>query len=79
MLKTLGGVYEPGRRADSWLKMKKDYVEGMQDSLDLVVIGAWRGSGRKAGWYRYARFVSIFLYTIRDVRDPRYVYIPHSM
>ena len=31
--------------------MKKDYVEGLSDSLDLVVIGAWWGNGRKAGWF----------------------------
>jgi len=25
-------------------------VEGLNDTLDLVPIGAWRGNGRKAGW-----------------------------
>ena len=30
--------------------MKKDYVEGLHDTLDLVPIGAWCGNGRKAGW-----------------------------
>lgn len=29
-------AYEPSRRADSWLKLKKDYCEGLRDSLDLV-------------------------------------------
>ncbi len=29
----------------------EDYLEGMGDSLDLVPIGAWWGSGRKAGWW----------------------------
>eukprot|EP00850_Spirogloea_muscicola_P002495 SM000009S23624 [mRNA] locus=s9:1126881:1136155:- [translate_table: standard] len=29
------------KRSDSWLKVKKDYVEGMHDTLDLVPIGAW--------------------------------------
>lgn len=51
MLKPLRGPYEPGKRSDNWIKLKKDYVEGMQESLDLVVIGAWHGNGRKAGWY----------------------------
>jgi DNA ligase-1 len=32
------------------LKVKRDYVEGLYDSLDLVPIGAWHGNGRKAGW-----------------------------
>ncbi|GAB4832343.1 hypothetical protein Ancab_006359 [Ancistrocladus abbreviatus] len=43
--------YFPSKRADTWLKVKRDYVEGLNDSLDLVPIGAWHGNGRKAGWY----------------------------
>ncbi|KAL5571330.1 hypothetical protein UlMin_020927 [Ulmus minor] len=43
--------YSPSKRADTWLKVKRDYVEGLNDSLDLVPIGAWYGNGRKAGWY----------------------------
>lgn len=43
--------YSPSKRCDSWLKVKRDYVEGLNDSLDLVPIGAWHGNGRKAGWY----------------------------
>lgn len=31
-------------------QVKRDYVEGLGDSLDLVPIGAWYGNGRKAGW-----------------------------
>nr|GME05264.1 DNA ligase 6 isoform X1 [Ipomoea batatas] len=43
--------YTPSKCSDAWLKVKKDYVEGLSDSLDLVPIGAWYGNGRKAGWY----------------------------
>ncbi|XP_073139252.1 DNA ligase 6 isoform X2 [Henckelia pumila] len=43
--------YTPSKRSDSWLKVKRDYVEGLNDSLDLVPIGGWYGNGRKAGWY----------------------------
>ncbi|XP_012491347.1 DNA ligase 6 isoform X1 [Gossypium raimondii] len=43
--------YLPSKRSDTWLKVKRDYVEGLSDSLDLVPIGAWHGNGRKAGWY----------------------------
>lgn len=32
------------------LQVKRDYVEGLTDTLDLVPIGAWYGNGRKAGW-----------------------------
>ncbi|KAL6766970.1 LIG6 [Auxenochlorella protothecoides x Auxenochlorella symbiontica] len=50
MLKSLGAGYEPSKRADHWIKLKRDYCEGLHDTLDLVVIGAWHGSGRKVGW-----------------------------
>lgn len=37
----------PDKRADSWLKVKKDYIAEIGDSIDLVPIGAWHGMGRK--------------------------------
>ncbi|KAK9951173.1 hypothetical protein M0R45_006631 [Rubus argutus] len=43
--------YSPSKRSDTWLKVKRDYMEGLGDTLDLVPIGAWHGNGRKAGWY----------------------------
>ncbi|KAL3698658.1 hypothetical protein R1sor_012734 [Riccia sorocarpa] len=43
--------YMASKRTDSWMKIKRDYLEGLNDSLDLVPIGAWYGNGRKAGWY----------------------------
>jgi hypothetical protein len=33
------------------LKLKKDYVTGIGDSLDLVPLGAWYGNGRKVKWW----------------------------
>ena len=38
------------KRTAAWLKLKKDYVAGLGDSLDLVPVGAWHGNGRKAQW-----------------------------
>ncbi|KAN0064353.1 hypothetical protein ACQY0O_002548 [Thecaphora frezii] len=49
--KALLSTYEPDKRCESWLKVKKDYVDGLGDSLDLVPIGAWHGMGRKATWW----------------------------
>ncbi|BEI89860.1 uncharacterized protein CcaverHIS019_0212220 [Cutaneotrichosporon cavernicola] len=49
--KPLPATYEPDQRSMGWLKVKKDYLEGLGDSLDLVPVGAWWGMGRKAGWW----------------------------
>lgn len=40
----------PACRSDEWLKMKRDYVASMRDTIDVVPIGAWYGTGRKHGW-----------------------------
>lgn len=49
--KALPSTYEPDVRSQGWLKVKKDYLEGIGDTLDLVPIGAWHGLGRKASWW----------------------------
>jgi DNA ligase-1 len=44
MVKALGSRYEAGRRGASWLKVKP------VTTLDLVVLGAEWGHGRRRGW-----------------------------
>ncbi|SMR60301.1 unnamed protein product [Zymoseptoria tritici ST99CH_1E4] len=48
--KALLATYEPDKRLDSWLKVKKDY-NSLTDTLDLIPVGAWHGQGRKNAWW----------------------------
>ncbi|KAI0427474.1 hypothetical protein F5Y09DRAFT_344661 [Xylaria sp. FL1042] len=48
--KPLLATYEPDKRLDSWLKVKKDYSASF-DTLDLVPVAGWHGQGRKAKWW----------------------------
>jgi DNA ligase-1 len=44
-------VYQAGARGWLWIKYKRDYKSEMKDTVDLVVVGAFHGRGKRAGTY----------------------------
>ena len=64
MLKDLKSVYRAGIRGSNWLKLKREYQNELGDSLDLVVIGAFFGKGRRTG-----RYGTLLLATYNDEED----------
>ena len=51
MLKMLQSPYRAGMRGSNWLKLKREYQNELGDSLDLIVVGAFFGKGRRTGRY----------------------------
>jgi len=51
MLKAPSAPYRAGMRGSNWLKLKREYRNELGDSLDLIVIGAYFGKGRRTGLY----------------------------
>jgi DNA ligase-1 len=44
-------IYQAGARGWLWIKYKRDYKSEMTDTVDLVVVGAFWGKGKRAGSY----------------------------
>ncbi len=44
-------VYQAGARGWLWIKYKRDYKSEMTDTVDLAVVGAFHGRGKRAGGY----------------------------
>jgi DNA ligase 1 len=43
--------YQAGARGWQWIKLKRDYRTELSDTVDLVIVGAFAGRGRRAGVY----------------------------
>jgi DNA ligase-1 len=44
-------IYQAGVRGWSWIKLKRSYISKMIEPVDLVVVGAFWGKGKRAGTY----------------------------
>src|SRR3989441_5276386 len=51
MAKALDSTYDAGARGYHWIKFKKEYSAALSDTIDLVIVGAFAGRGKRAGSY----------------------------
>jgi len=51
MIKHLASNYRAGAREFAWIKLKREYRSELADTLDLVIVGAFHGRGRRVGKY----------------------------
>ena len=51
MIKQMTSTYRAGAREYAWVKLKREYRSELADTLDLVIVGALHGRGRRAGKY----------------------------
>ncbi len=49
MIKDPESVYKPNTRKGGWYKLKPEYVDGLMDELDLVIVGGYFGTGTRGG------------------------------
>jgi DNA ligase-1 len=44
-------IYQAGARGFWWIKYKREYTQELADTIDAVIVGAFRGRGKRTGWY----------------------------
>ncbi len=51
MIKQPSSIYRAGAREFAWTKLKREYRSDLADTVDLVIVGALYGRGRRVGKY----------------------------
>lgn len=64
MVKDPMSIYKPDKRGEGWLKIKPEYVDGLMDELDLLIVGGYWGKGRRGG------MMSHFLCAVAEAPKP---------
>ncbi|MFX1293778.1 MAG: ATP-dependent DNA ligase [Promethearchaeota archaeon] len=64
--KSINSKYSAGARGWSWIKLKESYQSKMVDSIDVVIVGAYIGRGRRAQTY------GALLCAVLDKNDGKY-------
>ncbi|NXR18929.1 DNLI4 ligase, partial [Cinclus mexicanus] len=64
MVKDPMSTYKPDKRGEGWLKIKPEYVSGLMDELDLLIVGGYWGKGSRGG------MMSHFLCAVAEMPPP---------
>ncbi|XP_007891664.1 DNA ligase 4 [Callorhinchus milii] len=64
MVKDPLSVYKPDKRGEGWLKIKPEYIDGLMDELDILIVGGYFGKGHRGG------MVSHFLCAVAEPPSP---------
>ncbi|XP_007666847.2 DNA ligase 4 [Ornithorhynchus anatinus] len=64
MVKDPSSIYKPDKRGEGWLKIKPEYVNGIMDELDLLIVGGYWGKGFRGG------MMSHFLCAVAETPPP---------
>jgi DNA ligase-1 len=51
ILKSENGIYQAGARGWLWIKLKRSYQSKMIEPIDVVIVGAFAGRGKRSGSY----------------------------
>ncbi|MDV3278610.1 MAG: ATP-dependent DNA ligase [Nitrososphaerales archaeon] len=51
VVKDLRSGYRAGAREFAWIKLKREYRSELTDTIDLPIVGAFHGKGRRTGTY----------------------------
>lgn len=49
MVKDCESIYRPSARRGGWFKLKPEYVDGLMDQLDVLIVGGFWGIGHRGG------------------------------
>ncbi len=60
VVKNIDGSYEAGSRGFSWVKFKREETGELSDTLDCVVLGYYKGTGKRTGFGIGAFLVGVF-------------------
>jgi DNA ligase-4 len=44
IIKNIESAYNPGERKHNWIKLKPDHVDGMGETVDLIIMGGYYGT-----------------------------------